>query len=267
MAFDLNQFLQENKKFLIGTAVAGALFIAASATIGSLVWDEFHSAKATVSSVVARSGKEVLYSDKNLKEARAQEEALQGAVESIAARLRFVTRPEFQLKDSGGSPANQYLDIVARFRERRLDDARSRGIDIVDHCGVPDRSPTQPEDIRRALRGIDLVDRALECAIRAGVRTIDRIVIQYDSNNAAAASGAILREEIRVDLEMDATSRAFSTFLELTQKPPIGTTPIPMDELSADTREASTGGRVARGESMVRISLKMSALDVASEKE
>lgn len=263
MAFDLNNFLQENKKFLLGSFIGAAFFVAGYAVIDSFVFDDMRSSARDVAAVKARLAKEELYTQKNLDEARSQETLLNDSIKSLATKLVFTTRPEFMLKDGGASPQNQYLDIASRFREKRIDDARSRGIDITDNCGVPDRSPTQPEDIRRTLRALDLADRVLECAISAGVRSIDRIQVHPDPAREDRGE-SMIREEIKVEFDMESSSRALSAFIEMTQSL---NPPLTMDEYNSDARDPGGAGRVGRGESLIRVTLKFAALDVAAAKE
>jgi hypothetical protein len=272
MAFDFNTFLQENKKLLMGGFVGAALFAVSYAVIDSFVWDEWRSAARDIATIRNKAAKEETYSQKNLEQATAQQQQLDESVKSLVARLQFVTRPEFQLKDGGASPANQYWDIATRFRERRLDDARSRGIFLLESAGIPDRAPTQPDDIRRTLKGLDLTDRILEFAIQAGVRSIDRITMSADASQPGGVSQSgnaerqdlYIREEVKVEVEMDLSSKALSQFLEATQsaKPP-----LTIQEFRSDVRDPQTGGRVGRGESMVHVLVRFAALDVATGRD
>lgn len=262
MAFDLNNFLNENKKFLMGTFVGAAFFAVAYAVINSYVWDDMRASARDVATHVKNS-KQEYYSQKNLDQARAEETRLNDTIKNLAERLTFVPRGEFQLKDGGASPQNQYLDIASRYRERRLDDARSRGIDITDSCGVPDRAPTQAEDIRRTLRALDLADRVVDCAIQAGVRAMDKITVSAEPP-AAQSGETLVRDEVRVEFEMEASSKALSAFLEFTQA---FNPPLTIEEYNSDARDPSSAGRVGRGESLVHFTIRFAALDVAPVKE
>ncbi|MFN0206714.1 MAG: hypothetical protein ACKVS6_10440 [Planctomycetota bacterium] len=262
MAFDLNTFLQENKKYLMGSFVGAAVFLAAYAIIDSFVWDEIRSAKREVSTIDIKRKKEEFYSQKNYDEAAAIQQKLDESITTIIDRLKFIPRPEFQLKDGGASPANQYLDIATKFRDKRGDDARSRGIVLIESAGIPDRAPTQPDDIRRTLVGIDLIDRVLGFAIESGARAIDRIVITTDTS--AVRAGSAIREEIKVEFEMEFTSRALSQFLEMTQAT---IPPLTIDDFRSTLREAQSGGRAGRGESLIQVFVRFAALDAAAPKE
>ncbi|MBI3817723.1 MAG: hypothetical protein HY286_03445 [Planctomycetes bacterium] len=258
MAFDLNNFLQENKRFLLGAFVGGAVFVTGYTVIDAYVWDDIRVAAHEIGSDKSKVNKEDYFSQKNLDEAKAQEEKLNQSIKALTAKLAFVSRAEFQLKDGGASPQNQYLDIASRFREKRLDDARSRGIDICDNCGVPDRSPTQAEDIRRTLRGLDLADRVIECAIGAGVREIKKITVAADAQ-FAGREDSYIRDEVKVEFEIEANSRALSAMIELTQA---SNPPLTIDEFSSDVRDAGSSGRAGRGESLVHIQIKFAAIEV-----
>ena len=130
-------------------------------------------------------GNAQLYSAKNLEAAKDQQKQLEATVKTLMKRLAFVPREAFMLKDGGPSPANQYIGIATSMRERRLDEARSRGIDLVDNAGIPDRSPTEVEEIRRTLRTLDLIDRVLDLAIAPGTRSIDKITLVSERRRRA----------------------------------------------------------------------------------
>jgi hypothetical protein len=255
MAFDLNSFLQDNKKFLAASVLGAGVFFVAYAVVDSYAGAELRSARAEVGALRAKMNNAQLYTAKNLEEAKAQQKELEATVEKLTARLNFDRRPQFKLEDGGASPANQYIKIAAKMREQRLDDARARSIDLVDNCGIPDRSPTETEDIRRTLRTLDLIDRVLELAIVPGVRSIDRIAIVSDKGGERV--GKAIREEIRVEFEMVMTSPARSAFLEASQafQPPI--TILAIDDTALGS--ASGGGR---GDSWIRVNLVVAALDV-----
>ncbi|MBL8693091.1 MAG: hypothetical protein JNJ88_03260 [Planctomycetes bacterium] len=258
MAFDLNAFLQENRKFLAGSAVGLAVFFAGRAVIDSMFGSTYRQAQADVGAA-QRMTKDAVFHRQNLDAARAQQEGLTAAVASLGKRLAFVTRPEFQLKEGGASPANQYLDISATLRERRLGDARSRQIDLVDSVGIPDRAPTQVEEIRRTLRGLDLVDRLLGFALDARVRSIDRVGIL--PNKSGSRGDSIVRDEIRVELQMLATSQSLSAFLESTQAtvPPLTLEGYDSVLATGNTRAASSG------ENLIQVSMTFTALEVEAQ--
>lgn len=259
MAFDLNAFLQENRRFLAGVAVAGAVFIVGTAVIGSVFGAEHLRSRSELQGLTARAAKEPLFTKANLDEAKEQQSKLAACVESLGDRLRFKPRPEFQLKDGGMSPANQYLDIAARMREDRLDDARSRGVDLVDSAGVPDRAPTQIEEIRRTLLGLDLIDRILRHAVAARVRSIERVSLQLPKVRTDRRS-VLYREEIRVETEIVAGSRALSSFLEATLG---GDAPLTLESLESQ----SLAGNARWGDGAVRVSATFLLLDPTPPKE
>ena len=257
MAVQLHEWLQENRKFLAGAVVASALFIAGTVVIGALYGRDLQSARREQHQV-GNVAKETRFTKANLESARGQEDALTKAAKGLDERLRFETRPEFQLKPNAGSPANQYLDIAAALRERRLDEARARGIDVPDHSGMPERAPTQIEDIQRTLRGLDLVDRVLEQAFRARVRGVERIAIEK-ARGRERKSASLFRDEVKVEIVLLASSPALSTFLEGTQE---GRAPLVIESFASVPAAAGAGrSSAARGEALVRATAVFVALD------
>lgn len=259
MAFDLNTALQANKRFLAGTVLAAGVFFAATALVDSFLGGDLTTSRNEVASARAKMSRGKLYNAKNLEAARAELASLEESVAALGSRLRFAPREAYQLKPSGGSPANQYVGIAAEVRERRLDDARSRGIDLVDHVGIPDRSPTDVEEIERTLRCLDLIDRVIGLLLLPGTRSIDRISVVSDRRDATA-TGRVLRDALRVEFEVNLTSQAFSQFIEASQALD---PPITIESVDATAQGSGTG----RSESLVRVLLTVSALEVEAGKE
>ncbi len=264
MAFDLNAFLQENRKFLAGSVVGLALFITGRALVGSVYGSELQSARFDVLSGQGKP-RGPWFVQANLQEARAQEESLTAAFARLSKRVAFVPRPAFQIQEGGASPANQYLDIASRMREQRLDDARSRGIDLADNAGLPDRAPTQLEEIRRTLRGLDLADRVIGLAIDAGVDSIDRLQLAMQRSSKGAEE-SLFRDEIRVEASIKATSRALSAFLEATQAsdPPLMIAAYDAPALGSQGRVAAT---TSTGEALVQVAITFEALEIGELQE
>jgi hypothetical protein len=255
VAFDLNAFLQDNRKFLAGSLLGVGVFFAGYALIDSYAGADLRAARNEVGVLRGKMGNASLYSTKNLAAAQEQQKQVEASVKALAKKLNFDRRPQFLLKDDGPSPANQYIGIAAAMRERRLDDARARGIDLVDNVGIPDRSPTEAEDIRRTLRTLDLIDRVLELAIAPGTRSIDKISIVSD--RGGERSGKAIQEEIRVELDMVMTSARLSAIKEAAE---VSDPPLTIEQIDETSLGSGSGGR---GDSLVRVLLTVAALDVA----
>ena len=259
MAFDLNAFLQDNKKFLAGAFLGVGVFFAGYALVDSYAGADLRASRNEVAAYRAKMGNAQLYSAKNLEAAKDQQKQLEATVKTLMKRLAFVPREAFMLKDGGPSPANQYIGIATSMRERRLDEARSRGIDLVDNVGIPDRSPTEVEEIRRTLRTLDLIDRVLDLAIAPGTRSIDKITLV--SERGGERTGRSIAEEIRVEFDMVMTSPTLSGLLEASQA-----SDPPLTLIYGDMTSLGSGSG-GRGDSLVRVTLTAAAITLTTPQE
>ena len=171
---DLENVWQEHKTFI--STVVGVLvaFFIASALIANGPGDDLRLAESTLLSENGRL-RAKLHNADDRKAARAAHDGLEAALESLAGRGVFMTRPEFELSSAGSSPANQYLRITEQVSQSLLPDAARMNVDLPVDMGLPQTSPTSPGDIARTLRALDLVERAARIAIGARVDAVERI--------------------------------------------------------------------------------------------
>jgi hypothetical protein len=212
---DLNDFWQENKRFL--TIVAGGLlvFVVGEAVVGSAFGDELRAQQRRVRKSTSDLAK-TMYQGDDLAAARSENEALRAAVGELAQTVAFRTRPEFALDARRGSASSQFFNIVARTREELLTLAGRNNLRAPDSVGLPALSPTQDEDIERHLEALDVIDRAVRLAVEAGVERIDRIDIKLDPA-LGSRQGVGFIERTRVELQLGGAAEPIERFLLATQ--------------------------------------------------
>lgn len=175
---DMNDFWQENKRFVM--TVAGGLVVF---LIGLNVVDRVYGSEArskTKAVNTARSKlREPMYSSADRDLARRQNEDLLAAVEDLRERVAFVPREAFDTTKRTGSISNFYFNLVSETRESLLTLCSRNNLRIPDHLGLPNEV-VRDQEIRRYSEGLDIVDRVVREAVRAGVERIDRIDIRLD---------------------------------------------------------------------------------------
>lgn len=225
---DLNEYWQENKRFVM-TVVGGLIvFAIGNAMINSFIGDELASKKRTRTKV-QRDLKESRYAAKDLSVARLENERLVAANEELAKNVTYPTRDEFQLKASRGTAGNQYFDAVTRVREDILRRAGRANIRIDQDLGLPSLAPTRDDEIGRHLDGLDLVQRVLDVAITERIERVDSIEITPD-RGLRSTKGVDHVEKTEVKMKMSGRSGPILRLLEATQTPSLGQ-PILIDTI------------------------------------
>jgi hypothetical protein len=117
---DLNDFWQENKRFVVTLASGAILFV-----IGSMVVDSFFKSELQRQERDARTHGDKLrntamFGSDELRRAEEQNAALTSAIDELSKAVEFRTRPRFQLDPSKGQAQNQYFATVSAVREELL---------------------------------------------------------------------------------------------------------------------------------------------------
>ncbi|MFT7667359.1 MAG: hypothetical protein ACI8X5_000038 [Planctomycetota bacterium] len=225
---DLNDYWQENKRFVL-TVVGGVIvFCIGNAMINSFIGDELRALTRTKTKVEKdlRASRFTI-SDQNM--ARVENEGLSLAIGEMSPFVGYPTRPEFTLDASRGSAGNQYFAVGSRVREDILRRAGRINIRVDQDLGLPSLAPTRDDEIARHLDGLDLVERVIEFAIEERVERVSAIDISLDSG-LRGSKGVGHVEETLVKMKMSGHSRAILRLLSATQEPANGQ-PILIKEL------------------------------------
>jgi hypothetical protein len=217
---DVNDFWQENKRFVL--SVAGGLV---AFTVGVVLINHFFGedlAAETGKLNRAKTGlSAALFQPPDLELARSENQSLAQAVTRLGEAIEFKARPAFQLGES--SATNRYFAVVSSTREDLLARAGRAGVAIPDDLGLPVPSPTKEQEIVRYLEALDLIERATQLTIEAGVERLEEIRIALDPR---LLSGKSLEgiEKTLVKLKLKGTSLPLSRMLLLAEQPREGQT-------------------------------------------
>lgn len=174
---DVNDFWQENKRFVLTVAGGAVVFfigvIAIDNVFGSELTDQERRRRVAEGALAAP-----LVPAADLEIVRAEHERLLAAHAELSKAAAFVPRPEFA--PASGSMANRYFEVVSRCREDLLGSAGRAGIAVPLDLGLPALAPTRDEHIVRTLEGLDVIDRTLRLCFEAGVARVEGIDIKLD---------------------------------------------------------------------------------------
>lgn len=212
---DLNDYWQENKRFLTTVAGGALAFLIGRAVIGSVYGSELRAKKISVS----RSETDLRasrFGSRDLNQAREINESLEQAVAELSTLVTFVPREAFHLDPQRGSATNQYIETVATVRENLMRLARRKSLRLPEDLGLPGLSPTRDIKIERFLEGLDIVDRIVRIAMEEGVERIEKIQIKLDPK-LDSSRGVGLLEQTRVSFRMSGHSTPLVRLLARTQ--------------------------------------------------
>jgi hypothetical protein len=215
---DLNEYWQENKRFLVATASGIVLFLAGSMAVDRAFRGELLALQRSAAAASAKLRNEPMYDSNALAEATKTNEELKKTVGVLTQATAFRARPDFRLDPKAGPATNQYFTTVSHVREELLRAAGRANMRLPDDLGLPALAPTREADIERYLEALDLVDRAARLALEAGVQRIDKIEIRLDPR-LTSRQGVGELEKTRVELSASGKPAPLVHFVSSTQAP------------------------------------------------
>lgn len=154
---DIGAFVEENKRWLLGCAFGVVVFFVLRGVLGAFydAGQPLRQARAVVGSVPAE-----IYDQAALDAARQEAEALGAEKQRLVAELAYRIDPAYRLEGHGSPDA--YLGRVGReLKLRLLRAADERDIELQDK-DLRWPSPTNPDEIRSVLFGLELIDVACQ---------------------------------------------------------------------------------------------------------
>lgn len=174
---NVNDFWQENKRFVVTVAGAVVVFFTGVMVINSVFGDDLAlqlSKQTRLEATLAGP----LFQQSDLDVLRTENRALVSAHETLTQATVFVPRADFA--PDAGSLAQRYFEVVARTRDALLPTAGRAGIPVPENLGLPALAPTKDEQIVRHLEALDLIDRVLRLAFEAGIGRVEALEIKLD---------------------------------------------------------------------------------------
>jgi len=194
---DLNDFWQENKRFVVTVASGAILFVIGSMLVDSFFKSELQGQERDALAHGNKLRNTPMYGPAELARAQAQNDALLLSIGQLTQAVEFKTRPRFQLDPAKGPASNQYFSTVSSVREELLRAAGRANLRLPEDLGLPALSPTRELEIQKTLEAFDLVERILRLALDSGIERIERIEIKLDpALSSRAGVGEIERTRV-----------------------------------------------------------------------
>jgi len=214
---DLNEIWQEHKRFILTVAAGFLTFFVANSVIEGMFSADIRSANRTVRgdrAVLASN----LYKADDRETAELENESLRRGYEELVAAAAFRPRPDFDLSQATASPQNTYITNVERVEDRLVDLASQKRAFLPDGLGLETVQTLNGDVVERHLHALDLLERAVEMALEAGVRRVRRIDVNLDpAFKSSRGLGAV--ERTTVQIETDSTAEAVTEWLALAETP------------------------------------------------
>ncbi len=215
---DLNEYWQENKRFILSVASGVIVFITGSMLVNGFFRNSLEQQKRSATSTEAKLKNEPMYTSSDLSAAEKENEELKRAVDALSKAIEFEPRAPFRLDPAKGSANNQYFQTVSSVREKLLSDCGRGNLRLQEDLGLPALSPTHDPEIARYLAALDLVDRAARTALAAGIERIDKIQILLDPK-LTSRQGVGDVERTRVTFGISGKTSPMVQFLLQSQSP------------------------------------------------
>lgn len=214
---DLNEIWQEHKRFILMVVAGFLTFFVANSVIEGIFQADMSAATSGVSTNRSFLSKE-LYQADDREMAELENESLRSGYGKLVSAAAFRPRAEFDLAQSTATAQNTYLTAVERLSDRLIDLASQKRASLPDGLGLDTVQTLNVDLVERNLHAVDLLERAVQMALEAGVRRIRRINITLDpalKNNRGL--GAI--ERTKIQIEADSTAEAVTEWLALAETP------------------------------------------------
>jgi len=213
---DLNNYWQENKRFLTSVGVGVVAFFVAWYAIDSSLGGDLRAQRAQKTRREADL-RQPMFSGAELERAKAQQDELIRACEALRAGVDFVVRPEFRLEK--GQPAtSRYFGVLERTRDELKRRAGRAGLAIPNDLGMPAIAPTKDAELARYLEALDVVDQVVQASIRAGATRIDQIRVKLDPRMLSGRPFEDV-EKTQIEVRMIGASLPLTRLVAILQDP------------------------------------------------
>jgi hypothetical protein len=250
---DLSELFEENKKFILGVAGAAVVFFIAD----RIVSDDAEATTRKADAIVRDLQRESYPVAADTQKAARLKKELEARLAESTKRLAYAPDEGFDVAPSARDADLQYNALFRRVREEVVDGAAAYDIDVDPTLGLPEVSPSQPDEISRYANALDVVRRVSLLAIDAGVRSIGPITVSKGSIGRFRSSESFL-EELEITVRITGGMSSVGEVVEALSRPD-SLVPIQSATLSLESekRGPATG---------VSAELRLTALHVSPDK-
>lgn len=192
---DLADLWAQHKKFIL--AVAGALLLL---LVGRGVLQSnfpYAEVQRDAGKAAQQMGKAEEIPDSVVRDLEVEVTELRARFADLTSTMRYKISDDFTLPPTEANPRLYFFKRLRDTQKALVDAAERQDIRVPDGLGLKDMTPTDPEEIRRTLLALDVIQHALVESIGAGVRRVETIRIEDDQRGKGKATG--FTKEMRVD--------------------------------------------------------------------
>jgi hypothetical protein len=199
---DLEEYWQENKRFLARVGIGLAVFLVGLGVVDATVGGERKRLETAVAAT-QRNLAAPFFTAADRDLAEADHTALAATVEALRAQVEFQPREQFR-GAAGALDTARYISTASRVRSELLPLASRRNVSVDPTLGIPDTSPTRTDEIERHLDALDVVERVVRGAIDERVKRVTKVTVKLDPGlNSRKGVGRIERTRVVFELEGD----------------------------------------------------------------
>ena len=235
---NLDTIWQLHRRFLTGTAIALFVFLIGLAMIGNTAGKDLKRYNLTAGKH-KRTLNTPAYSRAQVGDLRARLSEMEQRTDALANESLPPLRQKF-IPAAGQSPTQHYIELTGTLRSELVTESLLNNVDIDDSLGLPAQSPTQPQMIARILRGLDVVDRVVNLAVRTGAIAVEDIQIASRIPKKRRAGAPSKLDMTPVTMEIVFADVSPKTFLTAVMEASDGLGPlglIRMDLMPQDKRK------------------------------
>jgi len=214
---DLEEYWQENKRFLAQVGIGFVVFLIGLGVVGATVGAKADEQAALVAGHKRDLGK-AYFGRSERAEAQEDHDALVASALALREQVEFQPRAEFR-----GTPdqpqridTNHYLTVASRVRAQLMPLASRFNVEVDETLGLPEQSPTRTDEIERYLDALDVIERVVGAAIDERVVKVESIKVRLDPG-LRGRKGVGTIERSRIVFEIHGSDLALQRLVAATQ--------------------------------------------------
>lgn len=195
---DLADVWAQHKRFILIVAGALLLLLIGRGVIQSQ-WD-YEAVAGGAYRHVQQMSKSERIGDDLVRDLQDEVDELRERCAELTKSMHRTPNAAFVLPAGESNPRGFFFRRHNETRKALTEAAELQDVRVPEQLGLKNMAPTEPEEIRRQLVALDLVQQVVIEAISAGVRRIASIQIEEESRGRGKAAGFLSEQRVRFDV-------------------------------------------------------------------
>jgi len=214
---DLSDIWQENKRFITTVGAGLLVFMIGWMIVDGMYMSDIQSVDRSNRRDRAKL-KDPMFTSADRSLARDENEELNTRYDTILDVAAFQPRPEFRLDQANVKAQDVYANAIESVRDRLRNLASRKRAFLPEGLDIDMLKTRNIDALERNLHAIDLLDRAVEMALEAGVKQIRSVDISLDpAFRSRRGLGAI--EKTQVTIDTVSTAEAIAVWILMCETP------------------------------------------------